>query len=221
MYCGSGKEAHGVVALNVRRLARGVDSAAFAEADLGVGKHRSELLEDAHPIRVEAVAVVLVVTDQDVVETLLHVVGDVRLGPGEHLVGRVRPAVLVVVQREGGARPKMQGAYDRVKPRGCLLERRLRRLGGLFGVDASECRRLQVGMRPFRAPGRGAWNSTMIPLSLGSLRRRRSRRFWIRVQGETSTSASVEWARVGAGARQAELRIAIMGVPRQTTGSAL
>ena len=70
MYCGSGKEAHGVVALNVRRLARGVDSAAFAEADLGVGKHRSELLEDAHPIRLEAVAVVLVVADQDVVEPL-------------------------------------------------------------------------------------------------------------------------------------------------------
>src|SRR5438309_6137847 len=51
----------------------------------------------------------------------------------------------------------------------CLLERRLRRLGGFFGVDVSGCRRLQVGMRPFRAPGRGAWNSTMIPLSLGSL----------------------------------------------------
>ena len=79
----------------------------FAEADHGVGNHRGERLEDAHPIRLEAVAVVLVVADQDVVEPLLHVVGDVRLGPGEHLVGGVRPAVLVVVQREGGARPTL------------------------------------------------------------------------------------------------------------------
>src|SRR6266850_7864853 len=65
------REAHGVVALNVRRLARGVGRAVFAEADLGVGEHRGEFLEDAHPIRLEAVAVVLVVADQDVVEPLL------------------------------------------------------------------------------------------------------------------------------------------------------
>src|SRR6267142_4189856 len=61
------REAHGVVALNVRRLARSVDGAVFTEADLGVGEHRGEPLEDARPIRLQAVAVVLVVADQDVV----------------------------------------------------------------------------------------------------------------------------------------------------------